>query len=142
MTTINLQDELAGLNHRLDHKLDAWRILHRRHRLIALRLAYAFILLILSLYFRVITGLQLIPSGTIWVLSAAIIIPFFYCLRRRSHYWYLLDRGYSLRDSLYSSYLGNEASNDSPNGHNSIKEYHNKLSNLIKEESKALWWLL
>jgi hypothetical protein len=43
-----LQDELAWLNHRLDHQLDEWRKLHRLHGRISYLLINLFLILILA----------------------------------------------------------------------------------------------
>lgn len=133
---INLQDELAGLNHRLDHKLDDWRRLHRRHRSITLRLGYAALLLILCFYGEIFKELRAVLTSpataespnAILALFAAVVAPLAYCAIKTRHYWNLLQNGQELRDRLYSSCMDGETKNAD------VKSYHNEFGKLLMKE--------
>jgi hypothetical protein len=118
-----LQDEMAALNNRLDHKLDTLRGLRRLHKVIGLFLLYVLICLIfIRLYF-----FHQQPPGVNESLIIAILIlvpPTIYC-----GYMYIfcrtqLNEGRQLKNKLYSSFLNSEAS------HSEAINYHNELEKI------------
>jgi hypothetical protein len=59
-----LQDELAWLNHRLDHQLEEWRKLHRLHGRISYLLLNLFLILVLTAVFFCLLLLRNDKCGT------------------------------------------------------------------------------
>jgi multisubunit Na+/H+ antiporter MnhG subunit len=109
-----LQDEMAALNHRLDHKLDTLRRLRRLHKTIALYLAYVLWLCLAAsiglLFFHQQT---LRANGSLFItIFLSVTPPLIYCCIMRDIYHEQLAKGQALKGDLYSSFLNDEASRD------------------------------
>jgi len=107
----NLQDEMAALNHRLDHKLDTLRRLRRLHKTIALYLAYVLWLCLAAsiglLFFHQQT---LRENGSLFItIFLSVTPPLIYCCIMRGIYHEQLAKGQALKRDLYSSFLNDEA---------------------------------
>lgn len=109
-----LQDEMAALNHRLDHKLDTLRRLRRLHKTIALYLTYAFYLcLAASIVLGFFHQQTLRENGSLVItILFSITPPLIYCWSMRHHYHKQLTEGQKIKNNLYSSFLNDEASRD------------------------------
>jgi hypothetical protein len=109
-----LQDEMAALNHRLDHKLDILRRLRRLHKTIALYLAYAFYLCFAAWIGHAFFHQQtLINNGSLVITILSSIAPLLiYCIIRSIFYHRQLTTAQALKNSVYSSFLNDEASRD------------------------------
>jgi len=118
-----LQDEMAALNHRLEHKLDTLRRLRRLHKAIGLFLLYVFLLVLIVL---LIFPQQ--PSRVNKSLIIAILIPvtlsLFYCWIMFFVYRSQLNKGQELKKNLYTSFLHDEANR------NKVIDYHNQLEEI------------
>jgi len=106
-----LQDEMAALNHRLDHKLDTLRRLRRLHKTIALYLAYVLWLCLAAsiglLFFHQQT---LRANGSLFItIFPSVTPPLIYCCIMRDIYHEQLAKGQALKRDLYSSFLNDEA---------------------------------
>lgn len=108
MTT--LQDEMAALNHRLDHKLDTLKRLRRLYKTIALYISYLCYLclpLIALLFFHQLqttTGVSLIVTVLISVLP---LLAYCWCMFLR--YDNRLKNGRNLKKELYLSFMNSTA---------------------------------
>jgi len=119
-----LQDEMAALNHRLDHKLDTLRRLRRLHKAIGIFLLYVLICLalIVCLFFN-----QQPPKENKSLIIASLVpvtLPLAYCWLMFFVYRTQLEKGQGLKKSLYSSFLNDEASR------NNVIYYHDQLENI------------
>ena len=121
-----LQDELAALNHRLDHKLDTLRRLRRLHETIALYLSYVcWPCLAASIGLLFFHQQTLRANGSLVItIFLSVTPPLIYCCIMRDIYHEQLDKGQALKKDLYSSFLNDEA-----NRSNAIK-FHNQLEEI------------
>jgi len=118
-----LQDEMAALNHRLDHKLDTLRRLRRLHKTIALCLAYVFYLATPWIVHIFCYQQPSIANNRILAITILISVvpPLTYCLLMFSFYDRKLTTAQALKNSVYSSFLNDEASRSN------VIDYHNQL---------------
>ena len=119
-----LQDEMAALNHRLDHKLDTLRRLRRLHKAIGIFLLYVLICLalIVCLFFN-----QQPPRVNESLIIASLVpvtLPLAYCWLMFFVYRRQLKKGQVLKKKLYSSFLNDEASRST------AIEYHDELEKI------------
>lgn len=124
-TMSTLQDEMAALNHRLDHKLNTLRRLRQRHKTIALCLVYMFCLspaLIVLLCFYQQSAI--VTMSLVIAILISFVPPLRYCLLMYSFYNSQLIKAHNLKRELYSSFLNGETSSS-----NAIK-YHNQLEEI------------
>ena len=119
-----LQDEMAALNHRLDHKLDTLRRLRRLHKAIGLFLLY--VLICLALIVHLFFNQQ--PPRVNESLNIASLIPvtppFAYCWLMFFVYRRQLNKGQALKKDLYSSFLNDEADRSK------VIDYHDQLEEI------------
>ena len=123
-TMSTLQDEMAALNNRLDHKLDTLRGLRRLHKVIGLFLFYVLICLVLIkllIFYQQPLGVN---KSLINAIAILVMPPLIYCLCMFFIYRNRLNKGQQLKNELYSSYLNSEAS------HSKAIEYHDKLEKI------------
>ncbi|MEB3349552.1 MAG: hypothetical protein VKO00_05995 [Cyanobacteriota bacterium] len=131
MTT--LQDEMAALNHRLDHKLDTLKQLRRLYKTIALYisyLCYLCILLFLDQKYQ-----PLLTTGRGWVITVLLsaLPPLFYCFIMCRYYDKLWRKGRNKKQYYYSSFVNNEVNNST------VTTFHELLMNLeFGDEQKKL----
>jgi hypothetical protein len=120
-----LQDEMAALNHRLDHKLDTLRRLRRLHKAIGIFLLYVLLIclaLIVCLFIN-----QQTPEENISLISASLVavtLPLAYCWLMFFVYRTQLEKGQGLKKSLYSSFLNDEANRSN------VIQYHDQLEEI------------
>jgi hypothetical protein len=121
-----LQDEMAALNHRLDHKLDTLRRLRRLHKTIALYLAYAFYLCLAAWIGPRIVHQQTLRENGSLVITVLLSIapPLIYCWWMSAHYHGQLTKGQEIKKNLYSSFLNDEASRVN------VIAHHNELEDI------------
>jgi hypothetical protein len=131
------QDELAWLNHRLDHKLDQWRRLHRLHGAIAICCLGVVIFLVSlwqlsravpkSLVMRILADINGRPIATlaVYMATAALI----YCFVRSLNFHCLWSQGLDLKNEIYFSCRGDDIKDEELNG------FHNRIGQLLKKET-------
>ena len=121
-----LQDEMAALNHRLDHKLDTLRRLRRLHKAIALYLTYAYYLFIAASIVLLFFHQQTLRENGSLVITILFSMtpPLIYCWKMRAHYHEQLTKGQKIKKDLYSSFLNDEASRIE------VIAFHNQLEDI------------
>jgi glucan phosphoethanolaminetransferase (alkaline phosphatase superfamily) len=118
-----LQDEMAALNHRLEHKLDTLRRLRRLHKAIGLFLLYVFLLvLIVLLFFR--QQPSRVNESLLIAILITVMLPLIYCWFMFFVFRSQLNKGQELKKSLYKSFLYDEANR------NMVINYHNDLEGI------------
>ena len=120
-----LQDEMAALNHRLDHRLDTLRRLRRLHHTIALYLFYGFYLgpvwIVLLFFYQQ----PLIANRSLVItILISVVPPLIYCLMMFDFYDRQLTKGQKLKKDLYSSFMKDEV-----NSSKSI-EFHDQFEEI------------
>ena len=115
-----LQDEMAALNHRLDHKLDTLRRLRRLHKAIGIFLLYVLICLalIVPLFFN-----QQPPRANESLIIAS-LIPLAYCWLMFFVYRIQLIKGKTLKEKLYESFLNDDVNRSK------VINYHDQLEEI------------
>jgi hypothetical protein len=131
------QDELAWLNHRLDHKLDAWRRLHRLHGAIAI-CSLGVVIFLVSLYLssravpkslvsHILADTNGRPIATLAsYMTTAVLI---YCSVRSLSFHCLWSQGLDLKNEIYFSCRGDDIKDEK------LNDFHNRIGELLKKET-------
>jgi hypothetical protein len=141
-----LQDELAWLNHRLDHQLEVWRELHRLHG----RISYVLINLTLVLapvFLFLLQSMQDKPqppalsqagaSLSNHMFSVAILMLFLLFVLNSLKwklYGRLLKDGHDLKSDIYNEYVS-----EKPTSAQSLQNFQSKLQDGLRMERRFPW---
>ncbi|MFN9624626.1 MAG: hypothetical protein ACK587_17610 [Cyanobacteriota bacterium] len=144
---INTQDELASLNHQLNHKLDGWRRQQRLYNKTLYFCSHALFTLLIMLVviklgntqawkdLEINAGLQLLTEAV----AISIVMPLILSYCKQKLYRKLLSRGLDLNRRIYQAYTGSgsEKNADDKTPVDKIKPetFQEELINLLENES-------
>ena len=143
-----LQDELAWLNHRLDHQLEEWRKLHRLHGRISYLLINLFLILILAagFFWRFLPGNDKCGTASLaqfdgsfdayFLTTATLMAVLLFGLNGLKWLLYsrLLKDGHELKSNIYSQRVSEKQVTAE-----SLKGFQGDLKDGLRRERRFPW---